>query len=404
MIHKLVSFSLKNQILVLILAVLLTFGGVFAFKSLPIEAYPDIADTWVQVITQWDGHAAEEMEKQITVPLEIVMNGVPHHTALRSVSLFGLSVVTLIFDEETQPFAARQYVLEKLSSVPMPNGVQPALNPMSSPVGQIYWYVLDSKTKSVMELKELEDWELEKRFKSIQGVADVSSFGGLNKQFQALISPLALANYGLGTAAIVQALTSNNQNSGGGFILHGDQTFNVRGVGRADTIKDLENVIVSQKGGTPVRVGNLGHVVIGSQPRLGKISMSERLPNGTIDDRDDVVEGIILSRVGENDEVLLDGIHEKVKELNEHFLPPDVKIKPYLDRSDLIHLTTHTVEENMVMGMILVLLVLLFFLGNLRTALIVAVTIPLSLLFAANLLDLRKSRQIFFPWEPSTSG
>ncbi len=390
MIGKIVRLSLTNRLLILSLVLVLVIVGSISFKNLPIEAYPDIADTMVQIINQWPGHAAEEVERQITVPVEIAMNGVSHHTHLRSVSLFGLSVVTLLFDEKTPPFTARQYVEENLSQIALPPGVQASLAPMSSPVGQIYWYVLDSKTRTPMELKEIEDWDLEKRWREVPGVADVSSFGGAVKQYQALLSPLALANYGLSTANVVQALTSNNQNSGGGFIAHGDQTFNVRGVGKADTTEDLENVIITQKSGTPIRVKNVGRVVIGEQTRLGRISMSEHLADGTVENRDDVVEGIVLARTGEPDETVLEGIHKKFTEINEKYLPRDVKIKPYLDRSDLIHLTTHTVEENMVMGMFLVLVVLLFFLGNLRSALIVAITIPLALLFASILLDIRK--------------
>jgi len=389
MIRKIVAFSLQKRVLIIFFVVIIAVGGSVAFKNLPIEAYPDIADTWVQIINQWPGHAAEEVERQITVPIEIAMNGVPHQTHVRSVSLFGLSVVTLIFDEETKPFTARQYTLEKLTEVTLPQGVQPSLGPMSSPVGQIYWYVLDSK-RSPMELKEIEDWDLEKRIKEIPGVADVSSFGGMVKQYQALVNPLALANYGLSTANIVQALSSNNQNSGGGFIPHGDQTFNVRGVGKADNIHDLENVIITQKSGTPIRLKNVGQVVIGAQPRLGQISLAQRNSDGTVDDREDVVEGIIVSRVGEPDETVLKGIHAKIKEINDKYLPKDISIKPYLDRSDLIKLTTRTVEENMIKGMILVLLVLLFFLGSFRAALVVAVTIPLSLLFASILLNIGK--------------
>lgn len=389
MIGKIVRFSLDNRILILVFTLILAAVGGLAFKRLPIEAYPDIADTWVQVITQWPGHAAEEIEQQITVPLEVVMNGVPHHTHLRSTSLFGLSVVTLIFDEQTKPFDARLFVLERLPQVPLPAGVQPALGPMSSPVGQIYLYTLDSKKLSPIELKELQDWELEKRWREVPGVADVSSFGGMVKQFQVLISPLTLSNYGLSITNVVQALSTNNQNSGGGFISHGDESYNIRGVGRADNINDIGNVIVAQKGGTPIRVRHLGEVEIGYQPRLGKISKTERGADGKLIEYDDIVEGVIFSRTGEADETVLEGIHDKLKEIKEKYLPNGVDIVPYLDRSELIHLTSHTVQENMVSGMILVLLILLFFLGNLRSALVVATTIPLSLLFASIFLDLR---------------
>jgi cobalt-zinc-cadmium resistance protein CzcA len=388
MIGKIVKFSLARRYLVLFLGLVFVIGGTIAFRDLPIEAYPDISDTWVQIITQWPGHAAEEMERQITVPLEIEMNSVPHHTALRSVSLFGISVVTIIFDEETAPFTARQYVLEKLPGVQLPTGAQSGLAGMFSSVGRVYWYTLESN-RSVMELKELQDWELEKRLRAVPGVADVSSFGGTVKQFQVLVDPLALANYGLSTGSVVQALSNNNQNSGGGFIHHGDQTFNIRGVGKADGVEDLQSVIVTQKAGTPIRVRNVGQVVVGPQTRLGKISLSEHRADGTVEERDDVVEGIVFARKGERDEHVLKGLHAKIKELNEKYLPPDVKIKPHLDRSTLIKYTTNTVERNMVEGMILVLLVLLFFLGNVRSALIVAATIPLSLLFASIMLDLK---------------
>ncbi len=389
MISRIVEFSLRNRGLVIIATLIMIAGGIFSFRNLPIEAYPDIADTWVQVITQWTGHAAEEVESQLTVPIEVAMNGVPHHTDVRSVSLFGLSVVTMIFDEKTEAFQARQYVLERLTQATLPTGVQPTLGPMSSPVGQIYWYYLDAPpNRSIMELKDIEDWDLEKRWKSVPGVADVSSFGGTVKQFQALLDPLLLANYGISTANVVQSLAANNQNSGGGFIAHGSQTYNIRGVGKADNTADLGNVIVTEKAGTPIRVRNLGSVVIGSQPRLGKISMAQHKADGSVDDRADVVEGIVFSRTGEADETVLNSIHEKLKEI-QAWLPKDIKIRPYLDRAELIRLTTHTVEENMVSGMVLVLIILLFFLGNLRSALIVAGTIPLALLFASIFLDLR---------------
>jgi cobalt-zinc-cadmium resistance protein CzcA len=387
-IGRIVRFSLENRLLTLCLGIALIVGGALAFKALPIEAYPDIADSQVQIISQWPGHAAEEVEKQITVPIELAMNSVPHVIHNRSLSEFGLSVVTLIFDEQTSTFQAHQYALEKLSLVTMPSGVQPQLGPMGSPVGQIMFYYLDSK-RPVMELKDIEDWSIEKYLKSVPGVADVSSFGGEVKQYQVLADPLMLANYGLGTAPVIQALSSNNQNAGGGFIQKGDQALNIRGIGNANTIEDIGNVIVKQQAGTPVRVRNIGQVVVGPQERLGQISLSQRRSDGSVDDREDVVEGIVLSRVGEQDEKVLDGLHQKIKWLNENVLPPDIKIHPYLDRSDLIHMTTRTVEHNMVEGMILVLLILLFFLGNLRSALIVASTVPLSLLFASIFLNLR---------------
>jgi cobalt-zinc-cadmium resistance protein CzcA len=388
MISAIVEFALRKRILILILTGALIVGGIISFKNLPIEAYPDIADTWVQVITQWPGHAAEEVETQITIPLENVYNGIPHRTTQRSVSLPELSVITMLFDEKTRPFDARLYTIERTPQAQLPVGVIPTLGPMSSPVGQVLLYFLDAKNRTPMELKELEDWELEKRIKQVPGVANVSSFGGTIKQFQANLNPAAMANYGLASSNVLQALGSNNQNAGGGFITAGKQNYNVRGLGNAIKTSDLENVIVAQKNGTPIRVKNLGKVEIGAQVRLGNISMSQHLADGSIDSRDDIVEGIIAARVGEREEGVLDGIHSKLKYLNEKYLPKDIKIHPYLDRSDLIHYTTRTVEENMFSGMVLVFLVLLFFLGNLRSALIVAATIPLSLLIASIFLHL----------------
>lgn len=389
MIERIVAFALRERLLVILLTITLIIAGVMAFKQLPIEAYPDVADTWVQIITQWPGHAAEEVERQITVPLEIEMNGIPHHTSLRSVSLFGLSAVTLLFDERTPTFTARQCVLEKLPQVNLPPGLQPTLAPMSSPVGQIFFYVLDSPLTDIMRLKELNDWVITKLIKQVPGVADVVSFGGTVKQYQVLVNPVALANYALTIPTVVQALSNNNRNAGGGFINQGDQAYNIRGVGVANSVQDLQNVIIAAKAGTPIRVQHVAQVMTGPQPRLGKISLSEHHPDGSCDERNDVVTGIVLSRVGEHDERVLEGLHEKVKEINEKTLPANVTIKPYLDRSKLIHLTTHTVERNMTMGMILVTAVLMFFLGHIRSACIVAVTVPLALLFAAIFLNIK---------------
>jgi len=390
MINHIVEFCLKKRILVLVIAGVIAIIGLISFHNLPIEAYPDIADPYVQVISQWPGHAAEEVETQLTIPMENVFNSIPHKVTMRSVSLPELSVITMVFEEQIETFAARQFVLEKMQQVVYPQGAAGNLGPMNSPVGQIFWYFLDSKTRTPMELKEIEDWELEKRWRTVPGIADVSSFGGTVKQYQVLLNPASLGNFGLNPGAVVQSLSINNQNSGGGFLVSGQQNLNVRGLGNAIQTKDLENVVVAQKNGTPVRVKNLGHVQIGPQTRLGNISMTERLPDGTLESREDIVEGIVTPRVGESDDEVLKRIHAKLKELNEKVLPKDIKIRPFLDRADLINYTTGTVEENMATGMLLVFLVLLFFLGNLRSAIIVAVTIPFSLLFASILLDLRK--------------
>ena len=389
MINKIVSLSLKNKLLIGILSVVLFVSGIVAFKQLPIEAYPNISATQVQIITQWPGHAAEEVESQITIPTEIVMNGLPHKTDVRSVSLFGLSVVTITFDDQTNSTLAYQYVNEYLPEVNLPPGLQPTLSPDSPATGQIFWYWIDAPDRSPMWVKTLEDWELEKRFEAIPGVAGDNGFGGLVKQYQVLLNPILLANYGLNVSNVVHALSNNNQNAGGGFLPMGNQFFYIRGIGRVDDVTDIGNVVITEKSGVPIRVKDVGDVVIGHKPRLGNIAVSFRRANGTVENRNDVVEGTIDLRTGVPAGPVLDAIHKEVSYLNTKYLPTDVKIRSYLDRSDLIRQTTHTVERNLLSGMLLVFVILLLFLGNMRSALIVAITVPLALLFASILLDLK---------------
>jgi cobalt-zinc-cadmium resistance protein CzcA len=273
MIRFLVDFALRNRLIVLSLGVLLLIWGVVSFHSLPVEAYPDVADTWVQVITQWPGHAAEEVEQQITVPLEVQLNGVAHLTHLRSVSLFGLSVVTLTFDDEAGDLLSRAQVLEKLTQVTLPQSVNPQLSPDSSPVGQIYFYTLTSKNPAydLMELKALQDWELAKQFKSVPNVVDVVSFGGITREYQVLVDPNKLVDYGLSIAQVEQALSANNVNAGGSFIEHGQQAFNIRAVGLMSTTGDIGATVLKNQNGTPVRVRDVAVVAQGPKIRLGQI-------------------------------------------------------------------------------------------------------------------------------------
>lgn len=390
MVRRLVDFALREKVLVLAAGVLLLFWGVISFHQLPIEAYPDVAAPWVQVLTQWPGHAAEEVEQQVTVPIEIQMNGIGHMVDMRSRSLFGLSDVTMIFDDSSNDLMNREQVLERLSMVTLPSGVQPMLGPDYSPVGQIYWYTLESTNPhyDLMQLKALEDWVLERQFKSVPGVVDVSSFGGLTREYQVRVDPNKLIDYGLSLAQVEQALAANNTNAGGSFIEHGQQAFNVRVVGLMQDTSDVGDTILKEQNGTPIHVRDVAEVVQGHKIRLGRIGKTVREPSGQIVDDDDVVEGIVLLRKGAPADSTLRGIEAKVKDLNNHFLPPGVKIAPYIDRSDLIHYTTDTVLRNLTDGFILVTIILFFFLGNIRSALIVAGTIPFSLLFAATCLNL----------------
>ena len=392
MIRALVDFALGNRLLVVAAAILLLIWGGISFHSLPVEAYPDVANNYVQVITQWPGRAAEEVEQQVTIPLEIVMNGIPHLEHLRSTSLFGLSSLMLIFDDESANDWNRQKVLERLSQVTLPNNLQPQIGSDYSPVGQIYWYTLHSTNPSydLMELKSIEDWTLEKQFKSVPNVVDVSSFGGITREYQVLVNPDKLIDYNLSIGQVEQQLASNNVNAGGSFVEAGAQEINVRAVGLVKNVHDLEDTVIRAQNGTPVRVGDIAKVRQGPRIRLGRIGKAIHRSDGTIVDNDDVVEGIVLLRKGANSDTTLDAIHAKVKELNDHILPRGVKIVPFLDRSDLVHYTTHTVLHNLTEGILLVTLILLLFLGNVRGALIVALTIPFSLLFASICLDLNK--------------
>jgi heavy metal efflux system protein len=390
--QRLIDFALNNRFMVLALAILLLVWGAISFHNLPVEAYPDVANNYVQIITQWPGRAAEEVEQQVTIPIEIEMNGLPHLAHLRSDSLFGLSSVMLIFDDSSDNDWNRAKVLERLSQVTLPNGLQPQMGTDWSPVGQIYWYTLTSSNPKydLMDLKSIEDWQLEKQFKSVPNVVDVSSFGGITREYQVRLDPDALVAHGLSLAQVEQQLANNNANAGGSFVESGLQQINVRVVGLFTSIEDIEQTPVSVKNGAVLRIKDIATVTQGPRIRLGQIGKAIRHDDGKIVDNDDVVEGIVLLRKGANADVTLAAIHDKVKELNEHILPPGVKIVPFLDRSDLLHLTTGTVMENLVKGVLLVSVVLFFFLGNTRGALIVALTIPFSLLFASICLDLNK--------------
>lgn len=391
MIRRIVDYSLNNRLLVLALAGLLFVWGIISFHRLPVEAYPDVADNYVEIITQWPGISAEQMEQQVTIPLETVLNGVPHVVHLRSFSLFGLSDLKLIFDDEEENFRDRERVLERLSQVTLPPGVVPQMGTDWSPVGQIYFFTLHNTNPQydVMDLKSLEDWVVEKNLKAAPDIVDVASFGGPTREYQVRIDPNKLIAYGLSLGQVEQQLGNNNVNAGGSFIESGLQQINVREVGLVRNVQDIENTVIVTKAGTPLRVKDIAVVAQGPKIRLGQFGRAIHREDGKIVSNDDVVSGIALMRKGADTQTALAGLEAKVKELNDHILPPGVKIVPFIDRSDLIHFTTHTVLHNLSEGMVLVVIVLLLFLGNARGALIVAVTIPFSLLFASICLDLK---------------
>jgi len=391
MIRKIVDFALENRFMVLAAAVVLFGWGVISFHQLPIEAYPDVADNYVEIITQWPGISAEQIEQQVTIPLEIAMNGIPQVAHLRSFSLFGLSDLKLIFDDEEENAWNRERVLERLSQVPLPPGVSPQMGTDWSPVGQIYFFTLRSTNPQydVMDLKSIEDWIVEKNFKSVPDVVDVASFGGPTREYQVRLDPTKLISYGLSIAQVEQQLANNNINAGGSFIEAGQQQINIREVGLVKSVRDIENTVLTAKNGTALRVSDIAVVAQGPKIRLGQFARAIHRQDGKIIDNDDVVSGIVLLRKGADADGALAGIHAKVAELNDRILPPGVKIVPFIDRSDLVHFTTHTVLHNLTEGIVLVVIVLFLFVGNVRAAIIVALTIPFALLFAATCLNLK---------------
>jgi len=390
MIRALVNFALKNRWLILSGAVVLFLWGIMAFKSLPIEAYPDVANNYVQVITQWPGRSAEEIERQVTVPVEIQMAGIPHLTHLRSTTLAGLSSLMLVFDDDSTSDINREHVLERLSMVSLPANLVPQMGSDWSPVGQIYWYTLESTNPSydVMEKKALEDWFLEKSFKGVKGVVDVSSFGGPTKEYQIKLDPEKLVSYGLSISQVENQIANNNTNGGGSFIEQGSQQINVQSVGLFTTVQDIENTVVKNNNGAAVKIKDIATVEQGPKIRLGQIGRATHRPDGKIVDNPDTVEGIVLLQKGTDSDPVLEGIHEEVKNLNEHILPKGVAVVPFLDRSKLVAYTVETVEHNLTEGMILVAIILFLFLGNVRGAIIVTLTIPFALMFASICLDL----------------
>jgi heavy metal efflux system protein len=373
LIHRIVKFALKQRFVVLLFTVLIAIAGAMSFKRMPVDAYPDLSPPMVELITQWPGHAAEEVERLTTLPLELAMNGTPKLKVMRSISLYGLSDVILTFDESTDPYFARQEVFQRIADAALPSGVTPSMAPLFSPSGLVYRYVLESPDRTAQELHTYEDWIVERTYRSVPGVADDSGFGGPTMEYHVLLDPVKLNNFHLSVVQVVSALSANNANTGGGFYTQGGQFYYVRGLGLIKNTDDIGEVVVGSGNGVPVRIKDVGSVEIGHAPRLGIFGYEKN---------DDAVEGVILMRRGEQAQRVLEGVQKKTKLLNSSILPPDVKVHPYYDRSDLVRVTTDTVEANLVRGMVLVLIVLIFFLVSLRAALITALTIPLALLFA----------------------
>ena len=373
MIEKFVSLCLRRRKLVWLIAVLLMIFGYTSWNALEIEAYPDIADVTSQVITQYLGHAAEEVEEQVTIPLERELNGIPGLQVMRSRSTFGLSLITLVFRDGVDDYWARQRIQERIAGVSLPPGANPGLDPLTSPIGEIYRYTLVSDFRDQRELRELQEWVVIPRLKQAPGVADITNFGGETTQFQLVVDPAKLAQYNVSLAQVIAAIQANNANAGGSIVVRGEQGYVVRGIGLIRSLQDLGNIVILAKNGTPVFVKNLGTLQLGALERRGILGK---------DANPDTVSGIVLLLKGMNPSQVLEGVHAQVNALNNGILPPDTKVMPYLDRTNLVHTTVHRVSQTLLEGMSLVLLVLLLFLGSARGALMVAITVPFSLLFA----------------------
>ncbi|MEO6800360.1 MAG: CusA/CzcA family heavy metal efflux RND transporter [Rhodanobacter sp.] len=380
LINRVVAASLGQRFIVVLLSALLVVAGIWALKHLPMDAYPDLSPPMVDIVTQWPGHTAEEVERLITVPVELGLNDVPKVTAKRSVSLYGLSDVTLTFEDNTDNYFARQQVFNRLPDLGLPSGVTPSVSPLTAPSGLIYRYVLQSPDRSPMELKTIDDWTIAPQYRSVAGVADDSGFGGGTMQYQVLLDPAKIAGLGLSVAQVESALGANNSNAGGGFYSQGGQFYYVRSEGRLETLADIGNVVLAVHNGTPVLVKDVARVAIGTAPRLGEFGYMGQ---------NDAVEGVVLVRKGEKTQEVLRRVEAKTKELNGSILPPDVRIHTFYDLSNLIAQTTKVVEANLLRGTLLVVIVLIFFLYDVRAGLIVAVTIPLALLFAFFCLDIQ---------------
>jgi cobalt-zinc-cadmium resistance protein CzcA len=383
MIHRVVQFALQQRFLVMMVTVLIIIAGAVSFQRMPVDAYPDLSPPMVELITQWPGHAAEEVERLTTLPLELAMNGTPHLQVMRSISLYGLSDLRLTFDESVDPYFARQVVFQRIGDASLPTGVTPSMAPLFSPSGLVYRYVLESPDRSPQELKTYNNWIIARAYRSVPGVADDSGLGGPTMEYQVLLDPARLYNYHLPVVQVLNALTANNANTGGGFYSQGGQFYYVRGLGLLKNTEDIGEVVVGSNNGVPIRVKDVGHVEIGHAPRLGIFGFQTATQKN-----DDAVEGIILMRRGEQPQTVLQGVEKKTEDLNRNVLPPDVKIRPFYDRSDLVRVTTDTVEWNLIRGMVLVLIVLIFFLVSVRAAVITALTVPLALLFAFIFLHL----------------
>lgn len=369
-IDQLITFSLKNKFFLFFLTTIAVITGVMSFLHTPVDAFPDVTNTKITIITQWPGRSAEEIEKFITIPLEIAMNPVQKKTDIRSTTLFGLSVVNVLFDDDVDDFYARQQVYNLLSDADLPEGVSPDVQPMYGPTGEIFRYTLHSDRRTVRELKTLQDWVIERKLRAVPGVADIVSFGGEVKTFEVSVNPNQLISYGISSLELYEAIAKSNINVGGDIITKSNQAYVVRGIGLINDVKEIENIVVKNIAGTPILVGNLATVHESSLPRLGQVGRM---------DENDVVQGIVVMRKGENPGQVIAALKEKIADIQQNDLPSDVEIRPFYDRENLVDLAVRTVTRNLAEGILLVTFIVLIFMADWRTTLVVSIIIPLAL-------------------------
>jgi cobalt-zinc-cadmium resistance protein CzcA len=385
-LKSIIGFSLKNSYFILFATLALVVGGVIVFRNMPIEAFPDVTNTEISIITQWQGRSAEEVEKFVTIPIEIAMNPVQNKLSLRSTSIFGLSYVKIIFDDDVKDPQARQQVMNLLQNVSLPPNIQPSVEPPTGPTGEIFRYTLKSTFRNVRELKTIQDWVIDRRLRSVQGIGDITAFGGKTKTYEIKVDPGKLATFSLTALDVFTAVQKTNINIGGDMIIQNDEAFVVRGIGLLNDINEIKNVIIKNNDGVPLLVKDVATVEISNVPRLGWVARSDGFKDSTgkrvVTDQDDVVEAIVIMRKGENPTEVVAHLKEQIEKLNNGILPADTKIVPYYDRTNLIEFATHTVLHNLIEGILLVTFVVSLFMFNWRTTLIVSLIIPISLLFA----------------------
>src|SRR5579863_7985539 len=391
-LRGIIGFSLRHKYLILCSAALLVIVGVYTFMEMPIEAFLDVTNTEIDIITQWPGQSAEEVEKLVTIPIEIALNPVQKKVSLRSTTIFGLSFVKVIFDDHVEDQEARQQVMFLLNNASLPPNVTPAVQPPTGPTGETYRYTLKSTFRDVRELKTIQDWVIDRRLRSVQGIGDIISFGGKTKTYEIKVDPGKLTSFGLTPLDVFTAVQKTNINIGGDMMIQNDEAFVVRGIGLLNDINEIKNVIIQNNNGVPLLVKDVATVEISNVPRLGWVGRSDGFVDSSgkrvVTDQDDVVEAIIVMRKGENPTEVVRNIENKIRYLNQFVLPADTKIVPYYDRTDLIDYATHTVLHNLIEGVLLVVILISLFLFEWRATVVVAVIIPISLLFAFICLSL----------------